>query len=118
MGLLIFEDQIFGNKQKALKEGEKLTIRRQHCGNGAGVGCNSVLALQIATDLNHQSQSEYYVVRDCIWLSGEPHLMYDKKRWFGNFVRCPICGRRGKLPIDKPLNWELIEQPKEVFDAV
>jgi len=117
VGLLIFEDQIIGSKQEALNEGERLTIRRQQCGNGAGVGCNNVLALQISTDLNHQSQADYYVVRDCIWESGEPHLLYDKTRWFGNFVRCPVCGRTGKLPMDKPLNWELIES-KEVNNAI
>ncbi len=113
MGLLTFEDQIIGSKQKALKEGEKITIRRQQC-----MGCHTVLALQIGIELDMQSQADYYVVRDCIWLKGEPHLMYDKKRWFGNFVMCPVCQREGKLPMDKPLNWELMQETKEVKNAV
>lgn len=113
MGLLTFEDQIIGSKRKALKEGEKLTTRRQHC-----MGCHNVLAYQFASELDAQSKADYYVVRDCIWLKGEPHLMYDKTRWFGNFVKCPVCGREGKLPMDKPLNWELMQESKEGVNAI
>lgn len=104
MGLLTFEDQVLGNWKGSLKEGEKFTIRRQQC-----TKCNNVLALQLGKHLNQQSQSDYYVAKDCVWIKGEAHLMYDKKRWFGNFIRCPVCKQEGNLPMDKPLNWELIE---------
>lgn len=109
MGLLAFEDEIIGSKENVLKEGEKITTRRQQCR-----GCHNVLALQIATNLDKQSEADYYVVRDCIWLKGEPHLLYDKVCWFGNFAKCPVCGRKGKLPMDIPLNWELMQKTKEV----
>lgn len=118
MGLLTFEHQILGNWQASLKEGEKFTIRRQQCGDGKDTGCNHVLAFQFATNLNEQSQADYYVVDSCVWLEGEPHLLYRKERWFGNFVRCPVCGREGKLPMDKPLNWELMQESREVKNGV
>ncbi len=112
MGILNFEKLIVGELEKHLHKGEKLTIRRQQC-----IGCKNVLALQIANELDKQSQAVYYVVKDCQWIKGEPELIYDKKRWFGNFVKCPVCKREGKLPMDKPLNWELIQETKEKRNA-
>jgi hypothetical protein len=61
---------------------------------------------------------EYYVAKDCIWLKGEPHLMYIKERWFGNFLRCPVCGREGRLPMDIPLSWDNMQEKKEIQNAV
>ena len=101
------------NWKDKLKEGEKLTIRKQQC-----MGCHSVLALQIVNELDKQSQAAYYVVKDCVWLKGEPHFSYEEKCWFGNFIKCPVCGREGKFPIDKPLSWELMQESKEGRNAV
>ena len=109
MALLTFEKQLLGNWKNELKEGEKFTIRRNQCGNGEGIGCNNVLAWQFAKHLNKQSQADYYVAHGCTWQKGEPRIIYKKERWFGNYIQCPVCGREGKLPMDKPLNWELIE---------
>ncbi len=112
MGLLAFEKQLLGHWEEQLKEGEKFTIRRHQC-----MRCDNVLALQLGRTLDEQSQADYYVVNGCIWTRGEPDLLYEKKRWFGNFVVCPVCGREGKLPMDKPLNWELMQETKEGRNA-
>lgn len=113
MSILMFEKQLIGNLKKTLKEGERLVVRRQQC-----MGCHHVLALQIASELDRQSQADYYVVRDCMWIAGEPQLLYKKERWFGNPLRCPVCGRQGKLPMDKPLSWELMQETKEKRNAL
>lgn len=110
MSLLQFEKSIVGHKQKTLKQGQRLTVRRHQCRK-----CNSVLALQISMSaLDKQSDAEYYVVREAIWVKDEPLLMYDKARWFGNHIKCPVCGREGKLPLDKPLNWENMQRRNDV----
>ncbi len=112
MGLLTFEKQVLGNWEASLKEGEKFTVLRQQCKR-----CRNVLALQLGRNLDEQSQATYYVVSGCIWTKGQPDLLYEKRRWFGNFVKCPVCGIEGKLPMDKPLNWELMQESKESRNA-
>ncbi len=113
MGLYQLEKTIIGDKQKALTPGtgKRLTIRRQQCKR-----CNSVLALEITDKPGFGG--DYYVAKDCIWLMGEPHILYDKERWFGNFIRCPVCGIEGRLPMDKPLNWEAMQHSREVTNAI
>lgn len=111
MSLLTFEDAIIGPKEKALQQGQKLTVRRQQCRR-----CDRVLALEISYNYGHGG--DYYVVNDAVLIKGEPHLMYKKKKWFGNWVRCPVCGLEGKLPQDKPLNWENMQLKKENTHAV
>ncbi len=108
MSLFQFEESLIGNKQSGLKMGERLTIRRQQCRK-----CNHVLALELAMSGELGHGGDHYVVDGCAWLEGEPHLTYKKKRWFGNFVRCPVCGSEGRLPIDKPLAWEQMQQRKD-----
>jgi hypothetical protein len=106
-----FEDQIIGPKEKALQEGQRLTVRRQQCQR-----CSSVLALEITYDMGHGG--DYYVARDALIIKGETRIMYDKKRWFGNFIKCPVCGLEGRLPQDKPLNWENMQKTKETRNAI
>jgi hypothetical protein len=80
-------------------------IREQHC-----LTCKNVLAIEIADKLGFRKGSEHYVVKNCLWLAKEPHLYYIRERWYGNPIVCPVCGRSGKLPIDKPYAQELIEK--------
>lgn len=101
MSLLQFEQSIVQGERPRF-------IRRQHC-----MTCHSVLALQVADKLDRQKEADYYLVKECLWIACEPHLLYENRRWFGNWVKCPVCGREGKLPIDKPIAWEMISMPKE-----
>lgn len=110
MSLLQFEETVIGDRRKALPENGRLTIRRQQC-----VHCHSVLALEITDKIGFGG--EYYVANDAIWLVGEPHLLYKKERWFGNFIRCPVCGIEGRLPMDKPLSWENMQKSREGINA-
>ena len=83
-------------------------LREQHC-----MTCRSVLAMELTDKFGSTYSGEWWVVKDAIWLAGEIHLLYKKKRWYGNHIVCPVCRREGKLPIDKPYNWELITSKKE-----
>lgn len=114
MSLLMAEKQILDKRSLTLKQGEKITVRRQQC-----LGCNRVLAFQVGSNLDEQSKAEYYVIKDCLWVQNEPLLLYKQEKWFGNYVICPVCGRTGRLPMDKPYNWEMIEKSnKERKDAL
>ena len=86
-------------------------VRRHHC---KSVRCHlrTVLAYQLTNDLE-SNQGEFYQVNGCEWLLGEPRLIYEKKFWFGNTVRCPVCGTWTKLLVDKPIAWEQIEKSQE-----
>ena len=84
-----------------------IIIRKQNC-----MGCSSVLAVEITDKLG--SRGDYWVVKDAIQFPTGRDLLYRKEVWFGNFVKCPNCGREGRLPMDKPLNAELMALPKEV----
>lgn len=108
MGVLFqFEQNIIGSKQQALKEGDRLTIRRQQC-----IRCKSVLALELHLNGEIGAAGDHYVVDSCFWVKGEPHLVYKSERWYGNRVKCPVCGIEGRLPMDKPLNYEAMQKRK------
>ena len=102
--MLLTLDQVLSDAQR--HKGHIL-IRKQNC-----VRCLSVLAVEINDKLG--SQGEYYVVKDAIRFKTGIDLFYGKEKWFGNFVRCPICRLEGRLPMDKPLNADQIALPKEV----
>ena len=74
------------------KGGKPKIIRRQHC-----INCDTVLALEITDKLGFGG--DYWWIKDGIWIAG---------RWFGNQIKCPVCGLEGKLPMDKPLSYESI----------
>ena len=107
MSLLLFEHQIM---DAARSEKGHILIRRQHC-----FGCHKTLAIEITDKLGRRG--DYYVVKGCLKVAGMSDLLYGKEVWFGNFVKCPSCGREGRLPMDKPLSAENIMQPKEVLNA-
>lgn len=110
MSLLHYEKSIIDNEKKKLNDGERLTIRRQQCRK-----CWHVLALEITKNMGFGG--EYYVADGAIWLADEPHILYKNERWFGNYIKCPVCGSEGNLPIDKPLNWEGMQYTREVQNA-
>jgi hypothetical protein len=64
--------------------------------------CHKVLAYELTDKLGSHAHSEYWWLCNGMWL---------KQRWYGNFVRCPICGLEGRLPIDKPLSTDAILNP-------
>lgn len=105
--LYLFLDQVLSDAQ-----GHKghILIRKQNC-----MGCSSVLAVEITDKLG--ARGEYWVVKDALRTKLGIDLLYGKEVWFGNFVICPTCGRKGRLPMDKPLSAENIALPKEVKDA-
>ncbi len=105
--LMLFLHQILNDVQK---HKGRLIIRKQNC-----MGCNSVLAIEITNKLG--KRGEYWVVKDALRFKTGMDLLYQKEVWFGNYVKCPKCGRSGRLPMDKPLNAENMAQPKEVFNA-
>jgi hypothetical protein len=76
-------------------KGKAKIIRKQHCMN-----CNTVLALEISDKLGFRSHSEYWSIVKGLMMKG---------RWYGNEVTCPACGMTGKLPMDKPLAYESIQ---------
>lgn len=106
MSILFFEKQVIGKGKRPR------IVRRQHCGK-----CHNVLALQLTDKIDHQREADYYVAKDCVWAKGEPHLLYSKERWFGNTIRCPVCGSQVTLPIDKPLSYERMQEAKEIRNA-
>ena len=88
----------------------KCLTRKQHC-----LGCSKTLAVEITNKLG--KRGEYWVVKEAIRFPYETDFLYKKEVWFGNRMKCPNCGRTGKLPMDKPLAAEEIAKPKEVKDA-
>ena len=105
--LLLFLDQVLGDAQK--HKGH-IIIRKQNC-----LGCNKVLAVEITDKLGRRG--ECWVTKDALRLKTGIDFLYGKETWFGNFIKCPQCGREGKLPMDKPLTAEQIALPKEVKDG-
>ena len=79
-----FEKKILG------KTANPNFIRRQNC-----IGCHTTLAIEITDKLG--TKGEYWYIKNGIWV---------KERWFGNHVKCPVCGLEGDLPMDKPLTYE------------
>ena len=110
MSIYQFEKSLIKGSERNLKKGDRLTVRRQQC-----LGCRSILALEITNNIGFGG--DYYVVKDAIMAAGELQLLYTKERWFGNHIRCPACGREGKLPMDKPLNWESMQKTREGKNA-
>ena len=105
MSFLLTREQVVQQWQ-----GKPGLLREQHC-----MACEQVLAIEHTDKFGNTDAGAFYVVKDCLWLGHpkEPHLLYVKERWYGNPVRCPVCGRQGKLPMDKPYSCELIEKSKE-----
>jgi len=103
MPYLLTREQIAG-----MYQGKPGLLREQHC-----MGCEHVLAIEHTDKFGNTDAGAFFVVKDCLILAREPHLLYVRERWYGNPVRCPVCGRQGKLPIDKPYSCELIEDSKE-----
>ena len=88
-------------------------LREQHC-----FTCRLVLAMELTDKFGSTYDGEWWVVKDAVWIKGELIFLYGKEKWYGNFITCPNCRRQGHLPIDKPYNWELIQQSKEGRNAV
>ena len=101
-----FEKNIIGNRNIVAPAGSRITLRRQHCSR-----CGQPLAYELTDKMGFGG--EYYVAIDCVWEKHEPHIKYKSERWFGNMVRCPVCGLENKLPMDKPLNWEAMQKSRE-----
>lgn len=110
MSIYQFEKSLIESKKRSLKKGDRLTVRRQQC-----VRCNNILALEITENLGYGG--DCYVAMDCIMMAGELKMLYKKERWFGNYIRCPVCGLEGNLPMDKPLNWENMQKTREGVNA-
>ncbi len=107
MSLLCFKNQILAD---ARRHKGHILIREQTC-----MGCNEPLAVEITNKLGHRG--ECWVVKDGFRTRFGIDLLYSKETWFGNFIKCPKCGREGRLPMDKPLSAENIAKPKEVVHA-
>ena len=82
-------------EKKILGKGKAKIIRKQHCMN-----CNEVLAMEISDKLGFRSHTEYWYQKAGLWIQG---------RWYGNEITCPMCGLTGRLPMDKPLAYESIQ---------
>jgi len=105
--LILSEDQIVD-----LYRGKAKTIRVQRC-----MGCNRALAIEVSDKIGFGG--EYWTVDSAIVTKGlSEHFFVRSGRWFGNSLQCPTCGRQGKLPMDKPLNWEEMQQTKEGKNAI
>jgi hypothetical protein len=104
MGILLTLPQVL--KDAEAHKGHIL-IRKQNC-----IGCSNVLAVEITDKLG--SRGEYWVAKDAIRYPSGTDLFYNKEVWFGNHVKCLICGLEGKLPMDKPLSAENIGLSREV----
>lgn len=105
--LIYFLDSILADAQK--HKGHIL-IRKQNC-----LTCSSVLAVEITDTLG--KRGEYWVVKDALRFKAGVDLLYGQEVWFGNWIQCLVCGREGRLPMDKPLNAENIAKPKEVLNG-
>lgn len=92
---------LFGKEKQVTGPGKRpLIVRRQQC-----KGCDTVLAIEITDKLGFRAFSEYY------WLKYTAGVvLWVKERWYGNRIKCPVCGLEGNLPMDKPLSAEQIEK--------
>jgi len=73
---------------KPKEGGRPILIRRIHCGQ-----CNHVLAEEVG-DLHKTAIEWFSITREGLWIKG---------KWWGNSYICPYCGKKGNLPMDKPL---------------
>ena len=110
MAILINLQQLLKGWKKSERPG---VIRQQHCITCRDNGWDIVLAAQLTDKVEATNSSDYYVVDNAMWLMGEPYLLYRKEKWFGNNVMCPVCGKQVKLPIDKPLAYEQMQESRE-----
>ncbi len=96
-----------------LYQGQVKTIRTQRC-----MGCHRALAFEISDKIGFGG--DYWIIDSVAkQKEGLEHYFKHSDSWFGNTIQCPSCGRTGKLPIDKPLNWENMEQQrKEASNAI
>lgn len=102
MGTVIDDKQVMN-----LYRGKAKTIRTQRC-----LGCNKALAFEVTNDIG--KDGEYWIIDSALKLAGEViHYFKRSGRWFGNPIQCPSCGRKGFMPMDKPLNWETMEQQRK-----
>lgn len=100
MGSIVLSE----NEVTDLYRGLAKTIRTQRC-----MGCHSALAMEAADDIGFEG--EYWIIDSAVKSKGQvEHYFKRSGRWFGNHILCPTCGRQGNLPMDKPLNWETMEQ--------
>ena len=109
--MILAEDQVTD-----IYRGQARTIRIQRC-----MGCHRALAMEVSDNIGFEG--EYWVIDSAIISKGESeHYFKRSGRWFGNPVTCPSCKRSGHLPIDKPLNWELMQEQrnksKEGYNAI
>ena len=104
--MLLFESTILDS----VKGRGHTLVRKQQC-----LGCSKVLAIEINSKLG--KRGEYYSVKDVNRTRFGVDFLFEKGVWFGNYIRCPNCGREGRLPMDKPLAAEEIAKPKEVRNA-
>lgn len=103
VGLAITLDQIINSYRNKVK-----TIRQQRCKQ-----CWTTLAIEASDKIGHSG--EYYIIDGGLIVKGDLEPYYRKSgRWFGNHVRCPKCGLEGKLPGDKPLNWDQMQKEREL----
>jgi len=85
--------------KRLLDRGRKPRYKvQQHC-----FGCNTVLAFEFTDKIGTRGS-------DC-WVNKGG--VFVKERWFGNWCKCPVCGREGRLPGDKPLNAESMLSPTD-----
>lgn len=102
-----FEQRVIREKSKVSKPGTRITIRRQECESCRKLfGENKATVLAYEFTENPGFGGEYYVITGGLWVKGEFHPTYKRGRWFGNYVVCPVCKNTGRLPMDKPLNWD------------
>ena len=101
MGVVLGEDQVID-----IYRGKVRTIRTQRC-----MGCRRALAMEVSDNIGFEA--EYWIIDSAVFSYGESEHYFKKSgRWFGNQIQCPTCKRQGKLPMDKPLNWEGMQQQR------
>jgi hypothetical protein len=107
VGVILAESEVTD-----LYRGKVKTIRTQRCR-----GCNRALAMEVSSNIGFDG--EYWIIDSAIGPKGRSeHYFKRSGRWFGNHVQCPTCLREGKLPMDKPLNWDKMEETREGANAV
>ena len=95
-----------------LYKGKMRTIRWQRC-----LTCNRPLAAEVSNHIGFEG--EYWIVDSVVNSHGiVEHYFKRSGRWFGNHLKCPSCGRQGKLPQDKPLNWDEMQKTREGKNAI
>ena len=85
------------------------TIRQHRCKS-----CWTTLALQATDKIERGGEGDFYIITGGMIVRGEFEPYYARsERWFGNQVMCPKCGIQGRLPGDKPYNWEAMKEQRE-----